>query len=348
LLKALIPPNPSRIWQHLSLTHGARRNAAVALRALEGPNEQAGTAPQSAMCEDRPGAEQWVAAHPQVAHLDSDGVVIAVNEDWQAGASADELMHSNPGANYLRACERSASEGSAAAAEAAELTRRALAGGDNPRKFVYERKASWFTLQVIALPPACGGAVVVVEDITAHQNLELELRHRAFHDPLTGLPNRALLTDRLEHAVAGATRETLSLAVLFIDLDDFKSVNDRLGHLAGDETLSEVGRRLSECVRTSDTVGRWGGDEFVVIAERLDLSVTADVLARRISERLREPMQIAGRQLAVSATIGIALLEDHEGATELVEAADRALITARRGRRPDRGRARRRSFSGAG
>jgi diguanylate cyclase (GGDEF)-like protein len=289
-----------------------------------------------------------VATRQQVAHLDSDGVVIAVNDDWKTGAETGELLRAALGANYLRACELSASEGSASAAKTAELTRHALAGGSNPRKFLYQQAGSWFTLEVLALPAGRSGAVVVVEDITARQNLELELRHRAFHDPLTSLPNRALLTDRLEHAVAGAARETRSLAVLFIDLDDFKSVNDRLGHLAGDETLCEVARRLAECVRTSDTVGRWGGDEFVVIAERLDISVTADLLACRISERVREPMEIAGRQLVVSATIGVALLEDHDTAADLVEAADRALITARRTRRPDRSRARRRTLSESG
>jgi diguanylate cyclase (GGDEF)-like protein len=365
LIKALVSANPSRIWQHLSLTQGARRNAAIALRALGAPPEQADRPPKSGTPRKRgnpatssaailvddggqPHVEQWVATRQQVAHLDSDGVVIAVNDDWQTGAAKGELLRPGLGANYLQACELSASEGSPSAARTAELTRRALAGGSNPRKFLYQQAGSWFTLDVLALPSARSGAVVVVEDITARQNLELELRHRAFHDPLTSLPNRALLTDRLEHAVAGAARETSSLAVLFIDLDDFKSVNDRLGHLAGDATLCEVARRLAECLRTSDTVGRWGGDEFVVIAERLDISVTADLLACRICERVREPMEIAGRQLVVSATVGVALLEDHETAADLVEAADRALITARRGRRPDRSRARRRTLSQSG
>lgn len=285
--------------------------------------------------------EQWVSVRQQVAHLNSVGVVIAVNDEWQAGVDTGELMPAGLGMNYLEACERWAPTG----VKVAQLTRQALAGGTPSRKIVYADDHSWFSLQVLALPAGECRAVVVLEDITASHLLELELRHRAFHDPLTGLPNRALLSDRLEHAVARAARETLPLAVLFIDLDDFKSVNDRLGHLAGDATLCEVGRRLDECVRTSDTVGRWGGDEFVVIAERLDISVTAELLAGRIAERLREPMQIDGQPLEVRATIGVSLLEDHDTAEQLVAAADRALITARRGRASERGRGRRLSES---
>ena len=343
-MTAFIPKTAGQIWQRLSLLQGARRNAGQALGALLATGTRGGSAPVAACVigmKSEPPVEQWVPVQQQVAHLDPSGVVVAMNDQWKAAVMAGDLVTAGLGANYLEACEHLATAGAPSAAKAAQLTRHALDGGHNGHKLVYQNERSWYSLEVLALPADDAGAVVVLEDITAGHALEIELRHRAFHDPLTGLPNRALLTDRLQHAVAGAAREALSLAVLFIDLDDFKSVNDRLGHLAGDATLCEVGRRLADCVRTCDTVGRWGGDEFVVIAERLDLSVTADVLAGRLAERLRVPMQIAGHSLQVRATIGVALLDDHEGAEALLAAADRALIAARRQDRPQRSRGRR-------
>jgi diguanylate cyclase (GGDEF)-like protein len=325
------------------LSQGARRNAAQALRALGIANirgnsdhraDEIAKAPPAAGASGphtrAPAGEQWVQTRQKVAQLDAAGVVVAVNDEWQAGIESGELITARLGTNYPEACEQSASEGVPSAAQAAQLTRHALAGSGGSRRIIYRDERSWYSLQVFGLPAGQCRAVVVLEDITTWRRLQQDLHHRAFHDPLTGLPNRALLTDRLEHAVAGSARETRSLAVLFIDLDDFKSVNDRLGHLAGDATLCEAARRLEDCVRTSDTVGRWGGDEFVVVAERLDISVTADSLADRIAERLREPMEIADQPVTVEATIGVAVLEDHASGLALVEAADRALISARR------------------
>jgi diguanylate cyclase (GGDEF)-like protein len=350
-LRRSFPSLPSgSLWQRISLTHGARRNAAQALHALTPPaarthpkrHQSVGvTAAEAHEPGDEAGAEdaeQSTAASQQIAHLDSAGFVVAANIGWRESVEAGNPITAGIGVNYLDYCELSAANGARLAAEAALLTRDALSGLDTHRKIVYAIGDSWFSLQVLGLPAGDCGAVAILEDITARRELEQELRHRAFHDPLTSLPNRALLADRLEHAVAGAARETRSLAVLFIDLDDFKSVNDRLGHLAGDAALCEAARRLAGCVRTSDTVGRWGGDEFVVIAERLDISVTADVLASRIAERLREPMKIADRELEIHASIGVAVLDDHKTADQLVEAADRALIAARNERPNAHGR----------
>src|SRR4051794_20072040 len=138
---------------------------------------------------------------------------------------------------------------------------------------------------------------------------EQNWQRRALHDPLTGLPNRALLTDRLEHAIAGAARDPGSLALLFLDIDAFKAINDRFGHHIGDDLLCRVGKRMTGSVRAADTVGRWGGDEFLVIAEHLDASLSADAVAGRLTASLAEPLVVGADQIQVNVSIGIAHLE---------------------------------------
>ena len=146
-------------------------------------------------------------------------------------------------------------------------------------------------------------------DVTGRKELEEQLKHRAFHDPLTGLPNRALFTERLEHALERTRgRKRDLVAVLFLDLDGFKEVNDALGHEAGDRLLVEVARRLKERARPGDTVARLGGDEFVVLLE--DWVAGADDAARlaeRVLEGLRAPIELAGREVSVTASVGVAL-----------------------------------------
>ncbi len=284
---------------------------------------------------------------PRIARLDAAGTIVSANAEWQARSAGDAPMTSGVGTNYLSACEQFASTGLPGAAEAVKLVRNALSGAVADHRMSYgvanEMDSGWFSLQAIALPGG-DGALVVLEDDTWRHEVEDDLRYRAFHDPLTGLANRALLIDRLEHALRGAERGARSSAVLFIDLDDFKSVNDRLGHLAGDAALCEVAHRLGSCTRASDTVGRWGGDEFVIVAERLDDDITADVLASRVQEALLEPMPIAGEYLCIHASIGVAHRLDDETAVQVVEAADRALIATRaRRRRPRVSRGNRRS-----
>src|SRR3954452_5394709 len=129
--------------------------------------------------------------------------------------------------------------------------------------------------------------------------------HQAMHDALTGLPNGALFRDRLEHAVARAQRTQTPIAVLFCDLDRFKSVNDSLGHAGGDELLVATGRRLGECVRAADTAARVGGDEFAVLVEDLDDEHHPEAVARRIVETLGRPIEIAGRELRPGVSVGV-------------------------------------------
>lgn len=155
-------------------------------------------------------------------------------------------------------------------------------------------------------------------------------RHLAQHDPLTGLANRALFSDRLGQALAGAKRDQKHLALMFIDLDRFKPVNDTYGHGVGDLLLQEVAQRMRACVRESDTVARIGGDEFVVLLRTVDSEQTALAVAEKIRQALDRPYEIAGHRLDISASLGIALYPDHGGdEIELAKNADDAMYLAK-------------------
>jgi diguanylate cyclase (GGDEF)-like protein/PAS domain S-box-containing protein len=192
---------------------------------------------------------------------------------------------------------------------------------------------SWRLLEAIAKnlvdDPAVGGVVVNFRDITERKELEDQLRHQAFHDVLTGLANRSLFRDRLGHALARASRGALPTAVLYLDIDDFKAVNDRLGHAEGDRLLVMVGQRLVSATRAGDTVARLGGDEFAVIVEETDPS-EASRAADRILRALAEPFDLDSRQTAVRASIGIAIHDvDGGDADELLRRADIAMYAAK-------------------
>ncbi len=157
-----------------------------------------------------------------------------------------------------------------------------------------------------------------------------ELQHQAFHDPLTNLPNRTLFSDRLEHATARAARGTTSLAVLFLDLDGFKRINDHHGHAVGDRLLQAVGTRMKETVRESDTVARLGGDEFVVLVEDIDGLDSARRTAERISKSLNRPFVIDGIPHSISASIGVAFCSAGESRSEdMLREADQAMYAAK-------------------
>ncbi len=159
-----------------------------------------------------------------------------------------------------------------------------------------------------------------------------ELSHRAFHDSLTGLPNRALLFDRIAHALArrGSTGDRPSIGVLFIDIDDFKAVNDSLGHSHGDEVLIEIGRRIGSVLRPSDTVARLGGDEFAVLLDELAEPAGATRVAERILLVLSTPVTVADTELDVGASIGVAVSgEELHDTDTLVRAADLAMYAAK-------------------
>ena len=179
--------------------------------------------------------------------------------------------------------------------------------------------------------PSVGGVVINYHDITERKAYEEQLRHQAFHDPLTDFPNRALFADRLGHALARAARRGESVAVLYLDLDRFKFVNDSLGHGAGDELLAALGRRLEGCLRPEDTAARLGGDEFVVLLEEIEGEPEATTVAGRIEEALREPFELAGRKVVITASIGIAVSgPGRENPDDLVRAADIAMYGVKR------------------
>jgi diguanylate cyclase (GGDEF)-like protein len=173
----------------------------------------------------------------------------------------------------------------------------------------------------------------VLANAIERRRAEEKTQHEALHDPLTGLPNRTLFLDRLQHALAQARRHESAVAVLFLDLDQFKMVNDSLGHAAGDELLAAVAPRLEEALRPGDTVARFGGDEFAILAEDISTERGATRVAERIAEVLTKPFVLRQREHFVSASTGISIATGNETPEALIRDADAALYRAKeRGR----------------
>jgi diguanylate cyclase (GGDEF)-like protein/PAS domain S-box-containing protein len=193
---------------------------------------------------------------------------------------------------------------------------------------------SWLVIEAVAKnlldDPAVGGVVVNYRDVTARKSLEDELKRQAFHDSLTGLANRALFADRLQHAISRAERTPTELAVLFVDLDDFKTVNDSLGHSEGDLLLIAVADRLRAGVRAGDTIARMGGDEFAILIEDPIAGETPVDVGLRMLAQLEPPFAHGGKEIFVHASIGVATTRsrDHT-ADEVLRNADVAMYTAK-------------------
>jgi diguanylate cyclase (GGDEF)-like protein/PAS domain S-box-containing protein len=174
------------------------------------------------------------------------------------------------------------------------------------------------------------GAVIVFRDVSAARAMALQMAHSAQHDFLTGLPNRMLVEDRIAQSTILAGRHLAKLAVLFLDLDGFKHINDSLGHAIGDKLLKSVAGRLVDCVRASDTVSRQGGDEFVVLLSEVAQADDAAISARRILMMLTAPHSIDGRDLHVTASIGVSVYpDDGLDAETLIKNADTAMYQAK-------------------
>ncbi len=174
------------------------------------------------------------------------------------------------------------------------------------------------------------GIIVTARDITTRKQVEELLQHQVLHDALTGLPNRTLLQDRLQHAIRLAYRQRSPLALLFLDLDQFKEVNDRFGHHAGDQLLQQAAPRLQSALRDSDTLARLGGDEFAVVLPGAR-SADAEVVAQKIVRAFEQPFVIDGRHITMHVSTGIALFPDHGADAEtLVRHADLAMYAAKR------------------
>ncbi|MFE4393909.1 putative bifunctional diguanylate cyclase/phosphodiesterase [Streptomyces sp. CB02056] len=177
--------------------------------------------------------------------------------------------------------------------------------------------------------PTVGALVLTLRDVTEQRQMERELTHRAFHDSLTGLANRVLFQDRVGHALSRGERSGAVTGVLFIDLDDFKVVNDTQGHAVGDELLVAVSLRISTALRASDTAARLGGDEFAVLVEDARRPADVDTIASGVLAVFAEPFKLTSGTVRVTASIGVATTEDSVDATELLTHADLALYSAK-------------------
>jgi diguanylate cyclase (GGDEF)-like protein/PAS domain S-box-containing protein len=175
------------------------------------------------------------------------------------------------------------------------------------------------------------GIVLNSRDVSERRAFEEQLTHQAFHDPVTGLANRALFVERVRHALARGRRENRGMAVIFLDLDDFKIINDSLGHAAGDDVLVEVSKRLATSIRASDTAARFGGDEFALLLENVEHRDEAIETAQRVIDALNEPVRAAHIQLPVSCSAGISIVlgDCAAFADELIRDADAAMYIAK-------------------
>ena len=174
------------------------------------------------------------------------------------------------------------------------------------------------------------GFRAVSRDVTQRKQFEQKLADMATHDSLTGLPNRTLLSDRLTMGLALSRRNGSRLAVMMLDLDKFKVINDSLGHAVGDQLLKSVAERLTSVTRKSDTVARIGGDEFVLVLPQIASPDNAAMLAQRILDIFQEPFLLDGRQLKITTSIGIAVYPDHGKEIEiLLKNADNAMYQAK-------------------
>lgn len=192
---------------------------------------------------------------------------------------------------------------------------------------------SWRVVEAVAVNlldnPRVRGVVVNSRDITERKQMSEQLIHMAFHDPLTGLPNRALYMDRLSLALKRTVRTGEPVAVLFLDLDGFKRVNDTLGHDAGDELLKLAADRIRSSVRPADTVARLGGDEFTIVLDGADDRAAA-IVARRLAAKLSEPIEIDGQQVSIGTSVGIAVKQSPaDQPDDLLRQADAAMYQAK-------------------
>lgn len=208
------------------------------------------------------------------------------------------------------------------------------AGGRYSTQIEMRRKNGdpiWVELNGVQLSAETGEFLILVTDISAMKAHQAQIEHIAFHDALTGLPNRLLLADRLHHALSLSERLSKCVALCAVDLDGFKLINDRHGHAAGDQVLRAVARRMKQAVRASDTVARFGGDEFVLVLSPLDGRAEAHAVLERLVEDIERPVRLeAGPRVAVSASIGVAIAPDDGGhPARLMQLADAAMYAAK-------------------
>jgi diguanylate cyclase (GGDEF)-like protein len=273
------------------------------------------------------------------AVLDREGTIIAVNHAWRMfGLDNGAQQPGYVGLNYLEVCTRSFERGCADAGVVADQIRAVLAGRTVEAEVEYACSSPaagrWFMLRVAPLAGPVEGVVVSHVNVTRRKRAEEQLAHAAFHDPLSGLANRTLFYDRLAAALGprGDRRGPPDVGVLYIDLDDFKSINDTYGHAAGDDVLTTVAHRLRRTVRPGDTIARLGGDEFAVLAPRIDGDgLTA--LSARIDAALTKPHHVHGNTVTVPGSIGSCLAGAGQDAKAVLEQADTAMYAVKTDRK---------------
>ena len=297
---------------------------------------------ESALSEQqaRLGAPQRVVPHPQLlaaiveASADAitsrtlDGTLLTWNKGAEKvyGYTAEEAI----GRNYLMLFHESGG------AEAAEINARLLRGESIfDMETVRKRKdGSLVHVSLNIAPLIQNGRVVricsIARDITSRKDAEQQIRRIAHIDPLTGLPNRILLIDRLEQALAVSQRNQSRTGVMYMDLDHFKDVNDRLGHHVGDQLLQQVAGRVQDLIRDVDTVSRVGGDEFIIVLPELRLPGDAEGIARKMLALIAGEYIVGGQKLLVTSSIGISIYPDHgRDPSLLIRLADKAMYDAK-------------------
>jgi diguanylate cyclase (GGDEF)-like protein/PAS domain S-box-containing protein len=245
-------------------------------------------------------------------------LVMGIAPEQVVGIRVDDVMHVDDRAAFAQAIDR-------------------LRAGHSLQESLVARmpdaSGGWRWLEAVATnllhEPEINGFVLNSRDITDRTALEATLREQVLHDPLTGLGNRRLFVDRVQHAMDRRGRRAQSLAILFLDLDHFKFVNDTMGHATGDALLTAVADRLRALVRAADTVVRLGGDEFAVLLEDVEHTDEVDATATRIIDALHRPFDLDDRRVVIGTSIGIAFAETGQGVDALVADADRAMYSAK-------------------
>ncbi|MEE9488021.1 MAG: diguanylate cyclase, partial [Candidatus Brocadiales bacterium] len=260
---------------------------------------------------------------------DTKGCIEYVNPKFTeiTGYAAEEVIGKNP--RFLKSGEMTGREYK-------RLWETIMSGGTWHGKLHNKKKSGELYWESASISPirapegASIGFVKVAEDITEHKRVEETIHQMAYYDPVTGLPNRTLFNDRLGVAITQAHRRKEKLAVMFLDLDHFKVINDTLGHGVGDQLLKAVGERLKRCLREGDTVARQGGDEFTILLPGVKHEEDAFNVARKVLETIKEPFLISNHELNITTSIGIVLYPDDGGDAEsLLRNADAAMYHAK-------------------
>ena len=269
--------------------------------------------------------------------VDQNGVIVAVNRAWRQFAvdNGGDPEQSGVGTNYIDACAVRDGPDAETAGQVESSLRQLLAGTVTRFETDYPchspEQERWISVRGTALPGH--GAVLSHVDISTVKRTEQALAHVTLHDGLTGLPNRQLLLDRVAQALSLTSRNDRHVALAFLDVDRFKTVNDTWGHAAGDELLCAVADRLRGHVRASDTVARFAGDEFVVVWPSIGSPTLADALVRRLLSAMSDPFVLSSGTIPVTASIGLAVGRAPSDVDELLSDADTAMYDAKsRGR----------------